>query len=209
MTNKDKIPLILNYFDEILPNAKCELNYSNDYELVIAVMLSSQTTDKAVNKVSAKLFSFYPDLVSLAKAKEEDISNLIKEIGMYKNKTKNIISIANDLINKFDSKVPNDKEKLMTLSGVGNKTAGVILAELFNNPELPVDTHVSRVSKRLGLVNKSDEPLEIEYKLKRLINKNRWVKSHHQFIHFGRYFCLARSPKCQDCKLKSICKVSL
>jgi endonuclease-3 len=125
---------------------------------------------------------------------------------MFKVKAKNTILIAQDLINKFNGVVPNDKEKLMTLPGVGNKTAGVILAELFNNPELPVDTHVSRVSKRLGLVKEKDEPITIENKLKKLIDKKRWVKSHHQFIHFGRYFCLARSPKCSTCKLKEICK---
>ena len=206
MTNKTKIPSILAYFDEILPNARCELNYSKDYELVIAVMLSAQTTDKAVNKVTAKLFSFYKDLESLSKATSEDIEPFIKEIGMFKVKAVNVIGIARGLVNNFNGVVPNDRESLMSLPGVGNKTAGVILAELFNEPEFPVDTHVFRVSKRLGLTNSKDDVLDTEKKLKKLIDKKRWVKSHHQFIHFGRYYCLARSPKCESCKLKEICK---
>lgn len=206
MINKDKIPTILAYFDEILPNASCELNYSKDYELVIAVMLSAQTTDKAVNKVSAKLFSFYKDLESLSKATPDEIGSFIKEIGIYKVKANNVVGIAKGLLEKFNGKVPDNKEDLMSLPGVGNKTAGVILAELFNYPEFPVDTHVFRVSKRLGLTTLKDDVLDTERKLKKIIDKKRWVKSHHQFIHFGRYFCLARSPKCKDCKLKEICK---
>lgn len=206
MTNKNKIPLILQYFDEILPNAKCELNYTKDYELVIAVMLSAQTTDKAVNKVTANLFNTYKTLESLANASEDEVAFYIKQIGMYKVKAKNVIGISKGILESFNGKVPNDKAKLMTLPGVGNKTAGVILAELYNSPQLPVDTHVERVSKRLGLVKNTDVPIEIERKLKRIIPKEKWVKSHHQFIHFGRYHCLARNPKCSVCKIKDLCK---
>ena len=206
MKNKDKICKILSFLDEIYPSVGCELNYSKDYELVIAVMLSAQTTDKSVNKVTEVLFSKYDSLDKLNNASLEDIENTIKSIGLYKNKAQNLKGIVKDLIERFNYKVPTDKDDLMSLPGVGNKTAGVIRAELFKIPELPVDTHVARISKRLGLADESDEPIVIEQKLKKLIDEKRWIKSHHQFIHFGRYFCLARNPHCEECKLKDICK---
>ena len=206
MTNKDKIVLISSFLDEIFPNVGCELNYKKDYELVIAVMLSAQTTDKSVNKVTDVLFSKYQSLDELNEASLEDIGEIIKSIGLYQNKAKNLKGIVSDLITRFNYKVPESKEDLMTLPGVGNKTAGVIRAELFKIPELPVDTHVERVSKRLNLVKRSDTPIEIEGKLKKLFKKERWIKTHHQLIHFGRYFCKAKGPNCKECKLTSICK---
>lgn len=205
MTNKEKVSVIFNFLDDLYPNVGCELNYKKDYELVIEVMLSAQTTDKSVNNVTKVLFNKYQSLDELNNASLEDIENIIKTIGLYKNKAKNLKEIVKGLIERFNYQVPQNKEDLMSLPGVGNKTAGVILAELFQIPELPVDTHVSRVSKRLGLAKKDDEPIEIERKLKKIIDKKRWIKSHHQFIHFGRYFCLARNPKCESCKLKDIC----
>ena len=206
MINKEKIELISSFLDELFPSVGCELNYQKDYELVIAVMLSAQTTDKSVNKVTDILFSRYKSLDELEKASLEYIENIIKSIGLYQNKAKNLKGIVHDLITRFNYVVPSDKNELMTLPGVGNKTAGVIRAELFKIPELPVDTHVERVSKRLGLAKDSDTPIEVEQKLKKLFKKERWIKTHHQLIHFGRYFCKAKGSNCANCKLNNICK---
>ena len=204
-TMKTNISPILDYLDELFPHASCELFYTKDYELVIAVMLSAQTTDKSVNAVTKVLFNKYQSLDELEKASLEDIEEIIKQIGLYKNKAKNLKGIVHDLITRFNYVVPSDKEQLMTLSGVGNKTAGVIRAEIFKIPDLPVDTHVSRIAKRLKLAKKDDEPIKVEKKLKKLIPEDRWIKSHHQFIHFGRYFCTAKKPMCEKCKISDMC----
>ena len=201
-TNTDRL---LNYLDELFPTAKCELFYKRDYELVIAVMLSAQTTDKSVNAVTPVLFETFPSLDDLNKASLEDIEDIIKPIGLYKNKAKNLKGIVKDLIERFNCVVPSDKEQLMTLPGVGNKTAGVIRAEIFQIPDLPVDTHILRIAKRLKLAKKDDEPIDVERKLKKIIPEERWIKSHHQLIHFGRYFCTARSPQCKNCKISDMC----
>ena len=206
MTMKTNISSLLSYLDELFPHAKCELFYTKDYELVIAVMLSAQTTDKSVNSVTGALFKKYQSLDALNKASLEEIEEVIKPIGLYKNKAKNLKGIVEDLVERFNYQVPSDKDLLMTLPGVGNKTAGVIRAEIFQIPDLPVDTHILRISKRLGLANQKDEPIDVERKLKKLIPEERWIKSHHQLIHFGRYFCTARSPKCAECKIKDLCK---
>lgn len=202
---KNNNELITSYLDEIFPNVGCELNYSKDYELVIAVMLSAQTTDVSVNRVTDVLFSRYSSLDEMANAKLEDIENIIHSIGLYKNKAKHVLEITNKLIDEFDCKVPSDKNLLQTLPGVGNKTAGVIRAEIFKIPDFPVDTHVLRISKRLGLVNESDDPLKTEQKLKKIFPEDKWIKLHHQFIHFGRYHCFAKKPMCENCKLSGIC----
>ena len=202
---KTDIKLLLDYLDELFPSARCELFYSKDYELVIAVMLSAQTTDKSVNAVTPILFNRYPSLEALDQAALEDIEEILKPIGLYKNKAKNLKGIVNKLIQDFKGKVPSNKDELMTLPGVGNKTAGVIRAEIFNIPDLPVDTHILRISKRLKLANKDDEPIEVERKLKKIIPEERWIKSHHQLIHFGRYFCTARNPMCEKCKISGMC----
>lgn len=202
---KTSIKPLLDYLDEILPTAKCELLYTKDYELVIAVMLSAQTTDKSVNAVTPILFKKYPTLDALYDAPLEDIEEIIKPIGLYKNKAKNLKGIVKDLKERFDGVVPSNKDELMTLTGVGNKTAGVIRAEIFQIPDLPVDTHILRISKRLNLAKKDDEPIDVERKLKKIIPEERWIKSHHQLIHFGRYYCIARSPKCENCKISDMC----
>ncbi|MBO7573776.1 MAG: endonuclease III [Bacilli bacterium] len=202
---KTDINRLLDYLDELFPSAKCELFYSKDYELVIAVMLSAQTTDKSVNLVTPILFKKYPSLDALNNAPLEDIEETIKQIGLYKNKAKNLKGIVKDLIGRFNYRVPSDKEELITLPGVGNKTAGVIRAEIFQIPDLPVDTHILRIAKRLNLAKKDDEPIDVERKLKKIIPEERWIKSHHQLIHFGRYFCTARSPQCQNCKISDMC----
>ena len=205
MTMKTNITPLLSYLDELFPNAKCELFYTKDYELVIAVMLSAQTTDKSVNAVTSILFNKYQSLDALNEAPLEDIENIIKQIGLYKNKAKNLKGIVKDLIERFIYQVPSNKDLLMTLPGVGNKTAGVIRAEIFKIPDLPVDTHILRIAKRLKLAKKDDEPIDVEHKLKKLIPEERWIKSHHQLIHFGRYFCTARSPMCEKCKISDMC----
>lgn len=202
---KTNIEPLLNYLDEMFPSARCELFYSKDYELVIAVMLSAQTTDKSVNAVTPILFNKYPSLDALNNAPIEDIEEILKPIGLYKNKAKNLKGIVKSLIEDFNYQVPSDKDELQKLPGVGNKTAGVIRAEIFRIPDLPVDTHILRISKRLNLAKKDDEPIDVERKLKKLIPEERWIKSHHQLIHFGRYFCTARNPECEKCKISGMC----
>ena len=206
MLNKTQFQEVSNYLDSLFPNAKCELFYTQDYELVIAVMLSAQTTDKSVNNVTSHLFKKYPTLKSLVDADIKDIENEIQSLGLYKNKAKNIKGIAETLYNDFNSVLPSDKDELQKLPGIGNKSAGVIRCEVFKIPDLPVDTHIIRISNRLGIATKSDEPIDIERKLKKIIPEESWIKSHHQLIHFGRYFCTARNPKCSECKIKKYCK---
>lgn len=205
MTMNNKILKITEFFDELFPHAGCELVYHHDYELVIAVMLSAQTTDKSVNRVTNILFSKYPTLDALAAAKIEDITDIIHTIGMYQRKAQNVKQIAIDLLTRFNGVVPQEKVALMSLSGVGNKTANVIRAELFQIPEFAVDTHVERIAKRLGLAKKEDSVIVVEKKLKQVFPRERYILTHHQMIHFGRYFCKAKGPNCSQCKIKGFC----
>ena len=205
MMINNKAKAVQEYLDEILPNVGCELNYTQDYELLIAVVLSAQTTDKSVNLVTPNLFSRYKSIEELAKADVKDVEDVIKSIGLYKNKARNIVELTKVLVAKYNGHVPEDKEQLVTLPGVGIKTAGVARLELFNSPELPVDTHVARIAKRLKFASKNDEPLVIEKKLKKAFPEESWGKLHHQFIHFGRYICTARNPACQNCKIAEFC----
>ena len=191
--------------DTLYPNVGCELNYHKDYELVIAVMLSAQTKDSAVNAVTAVLFNKYPTLEQLADADIKDIEEILRSIGLYKNKARNLKTICHILITDYQGKVPEDKDILQTLPGVGNKTAGVIRAEIFHIPELPVDTHILRISKRLKLTDQNADATETEHKLKKIFPKDRWIKTHHQLIHFGRYTCTAKNPQCENCKLSGFC----
>jgi endonuclease-3 len=195
---------ILDYFDSILPDAKCELNYNKDYELLIAVMLSAQTTDKRVNEVTKVLFSKYPSLNSLKDANINDLKKIIYPLGTYTKKAQNIKDIASKLY--LIGYIPNDRDFLESLSGVGRKTTNVVLSNLYNVPCIAVDTHVSRVSKRLGLAKEKDDVFSIEKKLTKIINPERLNRAHHQFVLFGRYYCKARNPLCSECKLKDICK---
>lgn len=201
----EKLKTITTYLDEILPNASCELNYKKDYELLLAVMFSAQTTDKKVNSATNVLFKKYDSLDKLNEASEEEIESIIHHIGLSKTKAKNAKLIIKDLINKYDYKVPSSFEDLTSLNGVGVKTANVVRAELFQIPAIAVDTHVERVSKRLGLCKKDYSPIEVEKRLEKLFPKESHIKIHHQLIHFGRYYCLARGPKCANCALKDIC----
>ena len=204
MTGSTK--MIENYLDELFPNPKCELNYTKDYELLLATMLSAQTTDKRVNSVTEILFKKYPTVKSLANADIKDIQNIIRPIGTFHKKSQNLIEIAQKLDNDFNGKLPNNREYLESLPGVGRKTANVVLSNIFNVPCIAVDTHVSRVSKRLNLAKEKDEPIQIEKKLNKIFKQEDLCKRHHQMVLFGRYHCLARNPKCEECKLKEICK---
>ncbi len=202
----NKIDFILKNMEELFPHAKCELNYSNKLELLIAVMLSAQTTDKSVNKLTKKLFSKYQNLNDYLEVNLVELEKDLKEIGLYRNKAKNIKSMTKRLETEFNGKIPNKLEELVKLEGVGRKTASVVLIEGFKIPAIPVDTHVFRVSHRLGLTKESNSIDAVEQKLRKIFPKNKWIKLHHQFIFFGRYHCLARNPKCENCPLLEICK---
>lgn len=197
---------IENYLDELFPNPKCELNYTKDYELLIAVVLSAQTTDKRVNSVTSILFDKYPTLEALSKADTEDIKDIIKPIGTFHKKAKFVKEIAEILIEDYDGKVPNNRKSLEQMPGVGRKTTNVVLSNLFDVPAIAVDTHVSRVSKRLGLAKQNDDVKVIEKKLMKKFDKSTWSKRHHQLVLFGRYHCKAVSPNCKNCKLINVCK---
>ena len=200
--NKD----ILDYLNEVVPNPVCELNYNKDYELLIAVMLSAQTKDARVNKVTKVLFSKYDSLEKLKNASIKDIENIIKELGNYHKKAEDVINIAKILDEKYDGKVVNNREILESLPMVGRKTTNVVLSELFNEPTIAVDTHVERVSKRLGIAKKDDDVLKVEEKLKRNFDKDIWGRLHKQLVLFGRYHCTSRNSSCDNCKLKKYCK---
>lgn len=197
---------IVNYLDELFPNPRCELNYNKDYELLIAVMLSAQTTDNRVNMVTEILFNKYNTLELLSNADINDIINIIRPIGTFNKKAKNIISISKSLIHDCNGIVPNDRNYLESLPGVGRKTTNVVLANLYNEPCIAVDTHVSRVSKRLNLANENDDVLTIEKKLNKKFDKETLARLHHQLVLFGRYYCKAKNPLCDNCKLKNMCK---
>ena len=186
------------------PDARCELNYETPVQLLVATILSAQTTDKKVNKVTETLFKDYPSLVEFLTISNDELEERIKEIGLYRNKSKNIILMCNQLIQKFNGEVPNTMEELITLAGVGRKTANVVLSNAFNVPSIAVDTHVFRVSNRLGLAS-SDNVLEVEMQLRKEIVKSRWSKTHHLLIFHGRYCCTAQRPKCAECRLKEYC----
>ena len=200
--NKDEIA---SYLNELYPDAHCELNYDSIFHLLIAVMLSAQTTDNSVNKVTPVLFEKYVSPIDLANANIEDVENIIRSIGLYKNKAKNIIATSKMLVEKYNSIVPNSMEELTSLPGVGRKTANVLLVEGFKIPAFPVDTHVERVSKRLGIAKQNDSVETVEKKIRKIYLKEQYGLLHHQFIFFGRYFCKAISPNCKDCRFLGRC----
>ena len=199
--NKD---LIKNELDNLFPNPKCELNYSKDYELLLAVMLSAQTTDKSVNLVTKDLFSEYDTLDKLNNLSEKEIAGFIRRIGFYNTKSKNFKSIVSEIYKI--GYVPNNRKYLESLPGVGRKTTSVVLAQLFDEPSFAVDTHVYRVSKRLGITKDKDDVLKTEIKLKKYFDKPLWNRINSQLVLFGRYNCTSKNPKCENCNLKSICK---
>lgn len=202
MKNKE----IIAYLDTIIPNPRCELEYSKDYELLIATMLSAQTTDKRVNEVTRALFKKYPSLKDLVDAHIEDIKQIIRSIGTYNKKASNIKSIAKNLLEKSNGIVPNDRKFLESLDGVGRKTTNVVLSNIYNVPCIAVDTHVSRVSKRLGIAKEADDVVVVEKKLNKFFKDDDLCRLHHQLVLFGRYYCKAIKPECENCGLKKYCK---
>lgn len=201
--NKEKD--ILNYLDLLIPDPKCELNYSKDYEFLLAVMLSAQTKDLRVNKVTKVLFNKYDSLEKLKNANIKDIETIIKELGNYHKKAIAIIEIAKILDEDYNGVVLNNRKVLENMPMVGRKTTNVVLSELFNEPNIAVDTHVERVSKRLNLVKQNDNVLKVEKKLKRKFPKDKWSRLHKQLVLFGRYYCTSKNPKCENCKIKKYC----
>lgn len=193
------------YLDELFPNPKCELNYNNDYELLIAIVLSAQSTDKRVNSVTDILFSKYNSLKTLKKASLEELESIIRPVGSFRRKASYIKNIATIIDDSYNGVVPKDRDLLIKLPGVGRKTANVFLGEFYNIPAIAVDTHVERVSKRLKLASRKDDVLKIEKKLEKCFSKEDWAKRHLQLVLFGRYFCKAIKPECKNCKLKDIC----
>ncbi len=200
-----KNKLLIDSLNKLYPNAQCELIYHKDYELLIATVLSARCTDKRVNEVTKKLFQKY-DIFTLSKASLKEIEKIIKPCGTYTKKAEYLKEIAISLCKFYNGKVPNDRNYLESLPGVGRKTCNVVLSNLYNVPAIAVDTHVARVSLRLGYANPNDDVLTIEQKLMKAFPKKDWSRLHHQLVLFGRYKCKALKPECQECLLKSICK---
>lgn len=194
MKNSKKI---LNNLDILFPDARCELNYNKDYELLIATILSAQSTDKRVNSVTSILFSKY-DIFSLKNANLKDIEKIIYPVGTYRRKAEYIQIVAKELVKKYNGIVPNDRVFLESLPGVGRKTCNVVLSNIYNVPAIAVDTHVKRVAKRLGITNEQDV-LKIENDLMKFFPKNKWSRVHHQLVLFGRYICKSQNPDCKNC----------
>lgn len=203
MTNFDKI---LSYFDELFPDADCALNFSTPYELLIAVILSAQCTDKRVNVVTKDLFKEANTPEKMLQLGKEKLKQIIFPCGFYNNKAKAILKTSKDLIERFDGNVPSDLETLTTLDGVGRKTANVVIANAFGGQTIAVDTHVHRVSKRLGLTKDNSTPYQCEMDLLKIVPYDKRSKFHHQMILFGRNICKAIKPNCEICKLKDVCK---
>lgn len=202
---KKRTKEILDILKETYPDAKCELNYETPFQLLVATILSAQTTDKKVNQVTESLFKDYPDLDSFLKLTNEELEGRIREIGLYRNKAKNLILMCNQLKNNFNGEVPKTMEGITSLAGAGRKTANVVLSNAFNVPSIAVDTHVFRVSNRLGLAD-SNNVLEVEKQLQKELPKKEWSFAHHLLIFHGRRCCIARKPKCEECPLAHLCK---
>ena len=202
----NRVEIIEDYLDELFKEPKCELNYNNDYELLIAIVLSAQTTDKRVNSVTSILFDNYDSLDKLMNTDIKDIENILRPLGSFRKKALYVKEIASTLVVDYDGKVPIKRKELEAMPGVGRKTVNVFLGEFYNVPLIAVDTHVERVSKRLGLAKDNDDVRGVEEKLKRKFKREDWAKRHLQLVLFGRYHCKAISPNCDGCKLNSICK---
>lgn len=197
---------ILDEIEKIFPEAHCELNHQTPFQLLVAVVLSAQTTDASVNKVTPALFEKYPDCEAMSNASSSDIEPYIRQIGLYRNKARSLSTLSKELQERFNGEVPSTYKELQSLPGVGRKTANVVRSVAFDIPSFAVDTHVERVSKRLGLAKPNDSVEKVEEKLKRKIDRNRWNQGHHDMIFFGRYLCTARNPKCDTCPFTSFCK---
>lgn len=202
MENKEILDLIY----KIFPNPHCELEYFDDFSFLCAVVLSAQTTDKAVNLVTKPLFLKYPTVFDIASSSEDELIPILRPIGLMKNKSHYLIKISKAIVEGYGGKVPHDFNELIKLPGVGRKTANVFLAEIDKRPAIAVDTHVNRVSYRLGLSSSIDNVLKTEHELEAGFDEKDWIKVHYGLLFMGRYKCLSKNPKCSDCNLKSICR---
>lgn len=200
------LELIEFYMDELFPDPKCELIYHNDYELLIAIMLSAQSTDKRVNSVTPIIFSKYKTLLDLSRANLGDLEEIIHPVGSYRKKSLYTKEIARRLVEEYNGVVPTDREVLESFPGIGRKTVNVFLSEYYGYPAIAVDTHVERVSKRLKIAFLKDNVLDVERKLMKKLKKDSWSKRHLQLVLFGRYYCKAVKPLCSTCKLRDICR---
>lgn len=205
MLSKTKTIEAVQTMGDLFPDAHCELNHRNAFELLIATILSAQATDVGVNKVTPRLFERFPTPAHLAEASEEAVIECIQSLGLYRSKAKNIRLCAHQLLERFNGEVPRTREELVSLAGVGRKTANVVMSVAFNIPAFAVDTHVERISKRLQICRQKDSVLEVEETLCRKIPKELWSRAHHWMIFFGRYHCIARKPKCHECPLLEMC----
>ncbi|MBJ8325461.1 endonuclease III [Streptococcus pacificus] len=203
---RERLKKVLAIIGELFPNAHGELTYNTPFQLLVAVILSAQTTDKAVNKVTPNLWERYPEITDLAQADITEVESYIKHIGLYKTKAKNIVKTAQLVLEKFDGKLPKTHKELESLPGVGRKTANVTLAEIYKIPAIAVDTHVARIAKRLNISSPTADVVEIEQDLMKKVPKKDWIVTHHRLIFFGRYHCLAKNPKCDICPVQQYCK---
>lgn len=206
MVSNTKALNMIDVIANMFPNAECELVHDNAFELTIAVLLSAQTTDNAVNKITKPLFEKYKRPEDYIAVDIAELENDIRTIGLYRNKAKNIKKLCQSLLDKFNGQIPQTHADLESLAGVGRKTANVVMSVAFDEPSLAVDTHVERVSKRLGICRWKDNVRQVEDKLCKVVPRDRWNKTHHQLIFFGRYHCLSRSPKCDICPLFEDCR---
>lgn len=206
MLNKKQIRYCLDTFEEMFPEAECELTHQNPFELLVAVVLSAQATDALVNKVTPQLFEKYKTPDDYIAVSLEELQEDIKRIGLYRNKAKNIKKLSQTLVEKFGGEVPSTQKDLESLAGVGRKTANVVASVAFDEPAIAVDTHVERVSKRLGICRWKDSVLEVEKTLMRKVPVDEWSVTHHRMIFFGRYHCKAQRPNCEECPLLSLCR---
>ncbi|OXM88021.1 endonuclease III [Paenibacillus rigui] len=204
--NKKQVRSILDTIAGMFPDAHCELNHSNPFELTIAVLLSAQCTDETVNKVTASLFQKYRRPEDYLAVPLEELEQDIRRIGLYRNKAKNIQALCAIILDKYDGNIPEQHEQLVELPGVGRKTANVVVSNAFGVPAIAVDTHVERVSKRLGIALLKDSVLEVEKKLMKLVPREEWTDTHHRLIFFGRYHCKAQNPQCDGCPLAESCR---
>jgi endonuclease-3 len=206
MLNQKQVRCVLDTIGEMFPDAHCELQHDNAFELTVAVILSAQATDTLVNKVTPKLFQKYKTPEDYLNVSLEELQQDIRSIGLYRNKAKNIRNMCRMLIEEYGGRVPEKRDELMKLPGVGRKTANVITSVAFGNPAIAVDTHVERVTKRLGICRWKDSVLEVERTLMRKVPKEKWAETHHRLIFFGRYHCKAQSPQCEICPLLDLCR---
>jgi endonuclease-3 len=205
LLTKAEVALVTAILEEVYPAADCELDFKTTFQLLVAVVLSAQTTDKMVNRVTEELFALYPDLTAMLTADEATLQGIIKRIGMYKTKTKNLMALCLMLKTDFNGEVPSTLEDLTKLPGVGRKTANVVLSNAFNQPAIAVDTHVFRLANRIGITAEKDV-YKTELALMAKLPKDKWSIMHHRLIWHGRRQCFARKPLCETCQIKSICR---